>query len=34
MLSWMELLWIRICIGWALAEPLMGQLYEAPVSKH
>ena len=25
---------IHICIGQALAEPLRGQLYQAPVSKH
>jgi hypothetical protein len=25
---------ICICIGQALAEPLRGQLYQAPVSKH
>jgi hypothetical protein len=26
--------YIRICIGWALAEPLREQLYWASVSKH
>jgi hypothetical protein len=25
---------IHICIGQALAQPLRGQLYQAPVSKH
>jgi hypothetical protein len=27
-------IYIHICIGLVLAEPLRGQLYQAPVSKH
>jgi hypothetical protein len=31
--SWLAII-IIICICWALAEPLRGQLYQVPVSKH
>ena len=33
-LSAMFAVCIHVCIGWALAEPLQGQPYQAPVSKH